>query len=196
MRSRSTQFPEAFAVRKVEENLFQSPGRTLPKVAVSSSPIHPGWKSNKSYEIRIASRQSQARSEYASSLTTKESLKERYIHQKILELQRRIVSVRAQFSSEAWAQRNATRIPRPPTADSVARKRRRGQTPQTSGKRPESHMSRREEDEKRELNYSAISEPVKPIVLEPLASNPFRKQFNHEYDRGYKKIYSFYFGNK
>ena len=196
MRSRSTQFPEAFAVRKVEENLFQSPGRTLPKTAVSSSPIHPGWKSNKSYEIRIASRQSQARSDYASSLTIKESLKERYIHQKILEIQRRIVKVRAQFSSEAWAQRNATRIPRPATADSMSRNGRKSQNPQKSGKRPESHMSRREEDEIRELNYSAISEPVKPIVMEQLSSNPFRKQFNHEYERGYKKIYTYYFGNK
>lgn len=196
MRSRSTQFPEAFAVRKVEENLFHSPGRTLPKIAVSSSPIHPGWKSNKSYEIRIASRQSQARSEYASSLTTKESLKERYIHQKILEIQRCIVKVRAQFSSDAWEQRNASRIPRPSTADSMARKGRKSQNSQKSGKRLESRMSRREEDEKREVNYSAISEPVKPIVLEHMSSNPFRKQFNHEYERGFKKLYTYYFGNK
>ena len=192
MRHRQTQFPENFVVRKVDETSIylncppvperRTPGDTSRLSADSST----GWKSNRSYDIRVSSRIAQAKSDYIEKLAPKESLKDRYIRNKIHEIQRQIITVKSLYSASAWRDKaaNASRIPSFRNASSEPSQIKRKSTKICSSAKETSD----------EHILKIMPDPVKPVFHKPISDNPYRRKFNVEYDRAYRKaIQSFFY---
>ena len=185
MRNKSTQFPGDFVVRKVETDIF-SRVEPLPQV---DSPNPNFWKTNRSNEIRIASRLAQSRADASVFKYGHESIKDRYVRNKIQEIQRKITSVRSQYSSSAWSQKCSSRNSKIPSftgRSSSIRSRTHSQS-----QRGTSDMTDLDASESSALVF--IPEPMKPILYEPVLDNPYRRRFYNEYEKAYRTAVSNFF---
>jgi hypothetical protein len=127
----------------------------------------------------------QAKAEYIEKLAPKESLKDRYIRNKINEIQRQIITVKSQYSLSAWRDKaaNASRIP----------SLRKGASDSFQNKRKSSKANSAPVDTSEQLLLKIIPEPVKPVFHKPINENPYRRKFNVEYDRAYRKAIQSFF---